>query len=800
VKKLIAISLFWLAACTASAQTPVKQSGTVTPGHVPMWTTNGVIQDGGTAAQGFPTSFGVTASGPGICQNSGPITAAYNQICLDSTSTGMSIDINNQNGATGGLTIKQNGSAIGFPTVYLPVTANDVACFFDSSGTIKDCNGVLPSAYTYPSPILTGTVSGPQGTWEANGLNSVAIGATTPSTGNFTSGGFTGNASVGGNLSITGTTTTNIMGSTQCVEANSAGVLIGVGFNCQNSASNVPFFQDFVASNGDFTPGSTTSLTLTNTPANAAAVAVAFDGVVQSHNTWSLSTATITFNAAIPSDTQVVDVEYSVPTSITGVTSVNGASGAVTTAAGNGLTQSVVGAQTTFGPFGQIAGGRLTLVSGQAVQTSDVTAATAIYYAPQHGKWPYDLLYNGTQFVPVQFTASATDTTGLSLILDTNAASGSIYDVFEGLDGAIDLIGYGPAWASSTGSLTGACGAGSARGSGAGTTQLAMLDNICVNANTITLRYNNGVISGTFSCAQYKCAYKGSFAVPAATTTLSAAITSTSQTTISPTDSCGTGTFCFPYSSSSVPLSFYIQIDSEIMLVSGGNSCTLGGGSANTCQSTYSGTWTVMRAQMGTSAATHLNGATISMAPGQTQCVLHPSFPAGGGNNSGCWIYNAENKEPMMFYSRDASNVWSWTLDGAWRETNNQSAERITWLDGLGDTNVQAFHDELLGGCGDIGVSFDWTSGDGATGLISLNGFQAKTVDSQTGVLIGDGFNVGAASGNQSVQSTAAKDTMTGLGLHYVQAIEYEDASVCGSHTNRGLGAGNQMLYVQTQF
>ena len=41
----------------------VLQSGTVTPGHVAVWTTDGVVQDGGTSAGSSLTSLGITSAG-----------------------------------------------------------------------------------------------------------------------------------------------------------------------------------------------------------------------------------------------------------------------------------------------------------------------------------------------------------------------------------------------------------------------------------------------------------------------------------------------------------------------------------------------------------------------------------------------------------------------------------------------------------------------------------------------------------------------------------------------------------------
>lgn len=137
-----------LLSAPALAQTSVRQSGTVTPGHAAIWTAPGIIQDGGTAANGFLTSLGVIAAGPGICQQSGVITGAYNQICLGVTATGGgTISINNYNGGTGGLSINVNGTAVGLTTATLPTVINDVACFTNTTGSIANCS---------PQPITPG--------------------------------------------------------------------------------------------------------------------------------------------------------------------------------------------------------------------------------------------------------------------------------------------------------------------------------------------------------------------------------------------------------------------------------------------------------------------------------------------------------------------------------------------------------------------------------------------------------------------------------------------------------------------
>lgn len=106
-----------LLSTAAHGQATVKQSGNVTPGHAAMWTTTGVISDGGTSANGKLTSIGVTATGPGICQNSAPITSPFYQLCLGVTANGGgSISLNGFGGATNAsLTFNVNGNNYSFP-------------------------------------------------------------------------------------------------------------------------------------------------------------------------------------------------------------------------------------------------------------------------------------------------------------------------------------------------------------------------------------------------------------------------------------------------------------------------------------------------------------------------------------------------------------------------------------------------------------------------------------------------------------------------------------------------------------
>lgn len=100
-----------------------------------------------------------------------------------------------------------------------------------------------------------------------------------------------------------------------------------------------------------------------------------------------------------------------------------------------------------------------------------------------------------------------------------------------------------------------------------------------------------------------------------ASTTLSAAVSTTGATTISVTSAAG-----FPGSGT-----YAIQVDSEVMLVTGGQGTT---------------TWTVTRGANGSTAATHSSGATVTGGnnPGSTavtngSLLLHATFDGLALNN-----------------------------------------------------------------------------------------------------------------------------------------------------------------------
>lgn len=125
-------------------------------------------------------------------------------------------------------------------------------------------------------------------------------------------------------------------------------------------------------------------------------------------------------------------------------------------------------------------GGRLTLTTAVPVLVSSVTAATTVFYTPYINDIIW--IWSGVAWVQYSFTE-----TSLALDSDTGHtgfhASGSIFDLFMVNDAGVRRLGTGPAWTSDT-----------ARGAGAGTTELARRNGIWTNAVSMTLRF--GSVSG----------------------------------------------------------------------------------------------------------------------------------------------------------------------------------------------------------------------------------------------------------------------------------------------------------------
>lgn len=401
----------------------VQQSGTVTAGHAAYWVTNGVIGDAGTAAAGNLTSIGVTNNGgPGVCVNSGPTTGAYNQLCLSASQTGGgTITLTNIGGATGGFNFVLNGTSQGFPTVSgTPVVANNLVCFFNTSGTLKDC-GLAPGGLTVANhnvAIGTGATSFNGAAPGASGTLLTSNGAAAdPSFQAFT--GAQCPASQAGTLgcvfSLTATTGSVLSGinnsgqptqATTMVLTSSSSAVISVGrqgatqpaFNVNASAATsitgISIASQASAAGVDITSTGSGSEPIRITPAGNAALIINANtgGTTLNGNTNTVGTGTITSQStnALSVGRQGATnpaflVNSNIGSSVTGITVVANIAGsgvnmaAISSGAAENFTINALGTGTIT--LGNVSTGAITLTRATTVSAalgvSSTTTVTA---------------------------------------------------------------------------------------------------------------------------------------------------------------------------------------------------------------------------------------------------------------------------------------------------------------------------------------------------------------------------------------------------------------------------------------
>lgn len=133
----------------------------------------------------------------------------------------------------------------------------------------------------------------------------------------------------------------------------------------------------------------------------------------------------------------------------------------------------VATARVNLGLLPSPPGGRITLTTATPITTSDVSAATTVYYTPHMHQ--YVPIYDGTNFMMLNVTGELSQATTDTTKSPAAVAASSVYDLFVWSDSGTFRCTRGPAWTSST-----------ARGTGAGTTELERVQGIYVNKIAIT--------------------------------------------------------------------------------------------------------------------------------------------------------------------------------------------------------------------------------------------------------------------------------------------------------------------------
>jgi hypothetical protein len=140
-------------------------------------------------------------------------------------------------------------------------------------------------------------------------------------------------------------------------------------------------------------------------------------------------------------------------------------------------------------------------------------------------------------------------------------------------------------------------------------------------------------------------------------------------------------------------------------------------------------------------------GTMYATADGQTSMQFAPT-PASGGTNNILGLYNAYNRSRAFAKCRDANDYTYAT--STWRAADNSNADRITWVDGLGQSTVEASY-------------FCIPSAPGTNdGRFGINFDSTTAAPNQIGVLSGAQY-----------ATVRVEDSLVSLGLHYAQAMEF---------------------------
>lgn len=218
---------------------------------------------------------------------------------------------------------------------------------------------------------------------------------------------------------------------------------------------------DLFTAGVDFTAGSSTQVTLTNDPGTENNVIITFDGIVQHRNTYTVSGAVVTFDAAIGSGVSNVEATYT-----TTIPAATPADNSVTLAK---LSDGTQGGLIYYGGSGaptELAAG----TSGQFLQTQGA-GSNPVWAAAGGGAWTFIETQTASSSAQIDFVTgidstyavyklviskleAATDTANPSLRFSTNG--GSTFD--SGTNYEYHVMKPNEASASYSGAESGAAG------------------------------------------------------------------------------------------------------------------------------------------------------------------------------------------------------------------------------------------------------------------------------------------------------------------------------------------------------
>lgn len=308
--------------------------------------------------------------------------------------------------------------------------------------------------------------------------------------------------------------------------------------------------------------------------------------------------------------------------------------------------------------------GRLTLVTGVPVLTSDQTAKTHVYYTPYAGASVP--VFDGSNWA---LWVLGSD---LDMALDTtNQPIEQVFDLYAWINSGVLSIGAGPAW-TNTATIT-----------------------VTIATPAVVSWTGHGLPEGS----------------PVIFTTSGALPTGiTAGTTYYVGRSPGTNSFNISTSIANAAAGTFVATSgSQSGTHTGTNHTTLRGTGAGTTElQMLNGIWTNKNsatlkngAGAGTSVAankaTYL-GSIYPTANGQTGMSFRSAAASGGPSTPPVLgLYNAYNRVALESWARDSNGTWTPPNTG-WRAADGSVRNRVTWLDGLAQSVVRATYNVTANG------------------------------------------------------------------------------------------------------
>lgn len=167
-------------------------------------------------------------------------------------------------------------------------------------------------------------------------------------------------------------------------------------------------------------------------------------------------------------------------------------------------------------------------------------------------------------------------------------------------------------------------------------------------------------------------------------------------------------------------------------------------------------------------------------------CSMGITNAANGGGNNFIGVYNAYNRVSMSFTNFDStSSAWALTINtgaSVWANLNASVSNRVTWLDGLGQTYVDA----------NITYQAEYAANSGA----QMNLFIGLGLNSTSTAVTADYVNTTATINQFSYVKARAFVTPI-LGLSFIQALQEANSSSAAGTALAAIGGGGALSLLQ---